>query len=101
MAEKEGATELKKELQRLVEAIVEEGDESDDYYNLEVTDYAIRTLFALRNLKSNQPQESAKSKGLYGLSEDCEGVPVEFRCPISGLLFKDPVVLASGQVGLA
>ncbi|XP_073315433.1 U-box domain-containing protein 9-like [Primulina huaijiensis] len=100
MAEKgggaKGATELKKELQRLVEAIVEE-DESDDYYGLEVTDHAIRTLFLLRNSKSNPPQESEKLKDLYGLSEDSEGVPVEFRCPISGLLFKEPVVLASGQ----
>lgn len=82
-----------------MEAIAEE-DESDDYYCLEVTDHAIRTLFTIRNSKSNHPKESAKLKGLYGLGEDSEGVPVEIRCLISGLLFKYPVVLASGKVGL-
>ncbi|XP_073130785.1 U-box domain-containing protein 9-like [Henckelia pumila] len=93
-------TELKKELERLVELVIE--DESDDYYCLKVTDHAIRTLLAIRNLilfHYSQPQQSPNySRALYGLSDDGDqGGPLQFRCPISGLLLKDPVVLASGQ----
>ncbi|GFP90104.1 U-box domain-containing protein 9 [Phtheirospermum japonicum] len=63
--------ELKKELGKFVDALVEE-DEDD--CNLEITDYAIQSLCALKD----EP-------------------PQEFKCPISGILMKDPVVLASGQ----
>lgn len=84
--------ELKKELQRVVEALVEE---DDDDYNLETTENAIKTLCALKDLKLNQSdQEFLQLKNL-----DFQEPPQEFRCPISGILMNDPVVLASGQVG--
>ncbi|KAK6144903.1 hypothetical protein DH2020_021723 [Rehmannia glutinosa] len=82
--------ELKKELERVVEALVEE-DEDD--YNLEATDNAIQTLCALKDLKLKQnDQEFVKLKNLA-----FQEPPPEFKCPISGILMKDPVVLASGQ----
>ncbi|KAL0358733.1 UNVERIFIED_CONTAM: U-box domain-containing protein 9 [Sesamum angustifolium] len=91
-AEGNAVSELKKELQRVVEALVEE----DDDCNLTTTtDNAIQTLCALKELKLKQgtDQEFAEIKNLVGFQEP----PPEFRCPISGLLMKDPVVLASGQ----
>jgi hypothetical protein len=79
------ATELKKELQRLVKAIVDEDD-----YKVETADEAIRTLSSLKDLKLNSSLSLRLDDGL--------AVPQEFRCPISRELMKDPVVLATGQV---
>ncbi|KAL3650065.1 hypothetical protein CASFOL_006468 [Castilleja foliolosa] len=82
--------ELKKELGKFVDALVEE--EEDDY-NLEITDNAIQTLCALKDLKLKQTdKEFVKLKDL-----SFQEPPQEFKCPISGILMKDPVVLASGQ----
>ncbi|KAF8388496.1 hypothetical protein HHK36_027168 [Tetracentron sinense] len=77
------ATELKKELQRLVKAIVEEDDSRIDSY-----DQARETLSALKDLKI---------KRSLSLKLDTHDVPPEFRCPLSRELMKDPVILASGQ----
>lgn len=76
--------ELKRELKRAVQEIVEEDD-----YTLESTDHAMQTLSALKNLKLKilKPQQSL-SVALP---------PREFLCPLSGELMKDPVVIASGQ----
>nr|GMD18735.1 U-box domain-containing protein 9 [Ipomoea batatas] len=65
------AKELKEELQRAVKAIV-----SEDDVNAEAIDRAQQALSALRGLHH---------------------FPAEFRCPLSGELMKDPVVIASGQ----
>ncbi|CAI9772413.1 unnamed protein product [Fraxinus pennsylvanica] len=84
--------EMKKELERMVNAIVEEED-----YTVEATDHAMEILWALKDLKLKavmKPQE------LLGLDHFCSSTvppPPEFRCPISGELMKDPVILASGQ----
>jgi hypothetical protein len=79
------ATELKKELQRLVKAIVDEDD-----YSVETADRAIRTLSSLKDLKLKESLSFRLDDGL--------AVPQEFRCPISRELMRDPVVLATGQV---
>ncbi|XP_020551129.1 uncharacterized protein LOC105166900 isoform X2 [Sesamum indicum] len=91
-AEENAVSELKKELQRVVEALVEEDDDCD---LTAAADNAIQTLGALKELKLKQStdQEFVEIKNLVGFQEP----PPEFRCPISGLLMKDPVVLASGQ----
>ncbi|XP_022871143.1 U-box domain-containing protein 9-like [Olea europaea var. sylvestris] len=85
--------EMKRELERMVNAIVEEED-----YTVEATDHAMGILWALKDLKLKavmKPQE------LLGLDNFCFSAvpppPPELRCPISGELMKDPVVLASGQ----
>lgn len=79
--------ELKRELQRMVQRIV---DEHDYALDLEATDRAMQTLCSLKELtlKLLNPQES-RSLTLP---------PPEFRCPLSGQLMIDPVVIASGQV---
>lgn len=74
------ADELKRELQRTVNWIVEEDD-----YSLEATDRAMQCLCALKELKLKPNSTSSP--------------PHEFVCPLSRQLMKDPVVLASGQVG--
>lgn len=69
--------ELKRELQRRVNCIVENAD-----YTIEDIDEAIHCLSALEDLKLRAAP------------------PPEYLCPISHQLMKDPVVLASGQVNL-
>lgn len=80
------SAELKKELQRLVNAILDEED-----FSLEITDEAIRLLTALKELKFEKSSDSLK------LVDDTV-LPDEFKCPISRKLMADPVVLATGQV---
>ncbi|KAJ4846121.1 hypothetical protein Tsubulata_000815 [Turnera subulata] len=80
------ATELKKELQRLVMAILEEED-----CGLEVADEAMRVLSAMRVLKFKKTSDSLK------VVDERTRIPEEFRCPISKELMVDPVVLATGQ----
>ncbi|KAL6146879.1 hypothetical protein ACLB2K_057556 [Fragaria x ananassa] len=79
--DKEAAMEIKKQLRKLVKDIVEEED-----YRVETAEEAMRALSSLKNLKSSKKSLSFKLD-----------VPQEFRCPISGELMIDPVVLATGQ----
>lgn len=80
------ATELKKELQKLVRTIVD-----DDDYLTETIDQARNTLCALKELKMNKRSLSLKL---------CQTLscPDEFKCPLSKELMRDPVILATGQV---
>ncbi|XP_042475054.1 U-box domain-containing protein 9-like [Macadamia integrifolia] len=78
------ASELKKELQRLVKKIVDEDDS-----RFEIFDQANEALSALKDLKL-KGSLSLKLDGAL----DC---PDHFRCPLSKELMKDPVILASGQ----
>ncbi|XP_030497195.2 U-box domain-containing protein 9 [Cannabis sativa] len=78
-------SELKKELQRLVKAIVE-----DDDYSTETINQAKNTLIAIRDFKLRKRSHSLKSP-------DTISCPHEFRCPLSKELMRDPVVVASGQ----
>ncbi|PON75083.1 Beta-catenin [Parasponia andersonii] len=78
-------TELKKELQRLVRAIIDDED-----YSTETVDQAKDTLLALRELKLRQESLSMKL-------QDTLSCPQEFRCPLSKELMRDPVIVASGQ----
>ncbi|KAL3339530.1 hypothetical protein AABB24_028232 [Solanum stoloniferum] len=68
------ADELKRELQRRVNCIVEDAD-----YTIEDTDDAMHCLSSLKDLKVRPTP------------------PPEYLCPLSHQLMKDPVVLASGQ----
>jgi hypothetical protein len=76
-------TELKKELEKLVKAILDEED-----YRVEVTDEAMRVLSVLKKLKFKKSLKMV----------DDTVVPEEFKCPISREIMGDPVVLATGQV---
>eukprot|EP00258_Populus_trichocarpa_P030641 XP_024446660.1 U-box domain-containing protein 9 isoform X2 [Populus trichocarpa] len=76
------ATELKKELEKLVKAILDEED-----YRVEVTDEAMRVLSVLKELKFKKSLKIV----------DDTVLPEEFKCPISREIMGDPVVLATGQ----
>ncbi|KAA8550565.1 hypothetical protein F0562_002249 [Nyssa sinensis] len=78
------ATELKKELQRLMKAIVEDED-----LNLETVDRANLTLCELKDLKLKRPLSLKLQESL--------AFPEEFRCPLSKELMRDPVIVATGQ----
>ncbi|XP_031255663.1 U-box domain-containing protein 9 [Pistacia vera] len=79
------ATELKKELQRLVRLLVDDED-----YRTEMIDQAKETLSALKELKMKKRSLSLKLR-------ETLLCPEEFKCPLSKELMRDPVVLASGQ----
>ncbi|KAL3531060.1 hypothetical protein ACH5RR_010382 [Cinchona calisaya] len=80
--------ELKRELQRIVKAIMV-ADDFDDV-NLEALDKAHRLLCALKDLKIKRSLSSLKL-------HDSVAVPDEFRCPLSKELMRDPVIVATGQ----
>lgn len=80
------AAELKRELQRLVRAIVDDED-----YSAETVDQAKDALFALKELKLRRRSVSLKL-------HDSLSCPHEFRCPLSKELMRDPVVVSTGQV---
>ncbi|GMI84619.1 ARABIDOPSIS THALIANA PLANT U-BOX 9, plant U-box 9 [Hibiscus trionum] len=75
--------ELKKELESVVKKMVEEDD-----YGVEKIVEAIRILTRLTESKLKNPA---------GLRLDDTTLSESFKCPISGKIMGDPVVLASGQ----
>lgn len=77
--------ELKKELQRLVKAIVD-----DDDCSLQTIDQAQQKLSAMKDLKVK--------KSLSLKIDATLAAPEEFLCPLSKEVMRDPVILASGQV---
>ncbi|KAL8170198.1 hypothetical protein V2J09_022002 [Rumex salicifolius] len=79
--------ELKRELRKTVTAIA---DEERIGLALDAIDRAREVLFALRDLKASK----TASLGLDDVSLSC---PEEFKCPLSKLLIRDPVVVATGQ----
>lgn len=79
------ATELKKELQKLVRLIVDDVD-----YRTETIDQARDTLCVLKELKTKKRSLSLKL-------HETVPCPEEFKCPLSKELMRDPVILASGQ----
>lgn len=80
------ATELKKELQRLILAIID-----DDNYSTDTIDHAKEILCALKELKL---RKRSRSSNLYE-NLIC---PDQFRCPLSRELMRDPVVVSTGEV---
>ncbi|KAG8387248.1 hypothetical protein BUALT_Bualt02G0001700 [Buddleja alternifolia] len=80
------AMELKKELQKLVRAIVDEDD-----INLEAIDRAQQMLCSLKELKLKKSISLKLNSHRYG------AVPEEFKCPLSKELMRDPVIVATGQ----
>ncbi|KAL2239244.1 U-box domain-containing protein 9 [Sesamum indicum] len=86
------AVELKKELQRMVRAIVDEDD-----VNLEALDKAQQMLFALRELKLKKTVSLKLHNHHYDNEMASGTVPEEFKCPLSKELMRDPVIIATGQ----
>lgn len=90
------ATELKREIQRLVKTIVEETDE--ELCSLEAIDQTHLMLCALKDLKLRKslsfnvmPQKEGEK------IESLDDFPQEFRCPLSKKLMCDPVIVSTGQ----
>ncbi|XP_047327905.1 U-box domain-containing protein 9-like [Impatiens glandulifera] len=100
------ASDLKFQLTKLVDVITETAD-----YSIDTIDHAIRVLSSLRN-SNRQPEDSLlhfsanpeqDSRRIFSTEASpsipvvSTAVPEVFRCPISGELMMEPVVLASGQ----
>lgn len=84
------ATELKKELQKLLKVIVDEDD-----VNLEAVDKAQQMLLTLKELKLKKKTGDLKP---CRQEKDPAAVPEEFKCPLSKELMRDPVIISNGQV---
>ncbi|XP_074321021.1 U-box domain-containing protein 9-like isoform X2 [Silene latifolia] len=89
------AEELKKELQRLVMEVIGGNQEDNDGNKVDHgvgnINKAIKALTALKELYLGE------KKRQLSLLYDHLDVPVEFRCPISKEMMRDPVVLSTGQ----
>ncbi|XWS36607.1 hypothetical protein CRYUN_Cryun20dG0099300 [Craigia yunnanensis] len=86
------ASELKKELQRLVRTIVDDED-----FSINTIDQAKDALCALRELKFNKRSTATTTTSSLKLHDETLSCPEEFRCSLSNELMRDPVILASGQ----
>ena len=84
---------LKKELQRLVRAIVYDDDDEDCV----AEDEAVRVLSSLRDLKFKK-SSAFKLDDINSDNNSNPCVPEEYKCPISKELMRDPVILATGLV---
>ncbi|EYU21095.1 hypothetical protein ABFS82_04G217400 [Erythranthe guttata] len=84
------AAELKKELLKLVKAIVDEED-----VNLDAVERAYQMLVALKEMKLKKTV-SLKLRTDRELAS-AGTVPEEFKCPLSMELMRDPVIIDSGQ----
>ncbi|KAK4765876.1 hypothetical protein SAY87_007518 [Trapa incisa] len=82
------ATELKRELQRLVKSIAEDED-----YSPETINGARDVLLALSDIRTRRSSARSPSLKLLG-SVSC---PEDFLCPLSKELMRDPVIIATGQ----
>ncbi|CAK9323649.1 unnamed protein product [Citrullus colocynthis] len=80
------ATELKRELHRLIVAIID-----DDNYSTDTIDNAKEILSALKELKLRK-----RSRSSSNLFENLI-CPEEFRCPLSRELMRDPVIVSTGE----
>ncbi|XP_022967253.1 U-box domain-containing protein 9-like [Cucurbita maxima] len=79
------ATELKRELQRLIDAIID-----DDNCSTDTIDHAKEIISALKELKLRKRSRSSnRYENLI--------CPDEFRCPLSRELMRDPVVVSTGE----
>ncbi|XP_071689375.1 U-box domain-containing protein 9-like [Rutidosis leptorrhynchoides] len=83
--EKDPTQNLKKELQKLVKAIIE--DEENGYGFI---DKATQTL---KELKDARKQTSVSCINL----DDTVSFPQEFNCPLSNEIMKDPVIVSTGK----
>ncbi|CAL1412157.1 unnamed protein product [Linum trigynum] len=90
------AAELKKELQKLVNSIVDHED-----YRTETIDQANDTLRALKELmlrsRKRSPLSIKAPKQQESVSAAAPSCPEEFKCPLSKELMRDPVILCTGQ----
>lgn len=95
-------TELKKELQKLVKSIVEDSSSSEDNHDeigfVEKANQMLQVLTELKNKQrlkiincNNNNNNNESSTTSFGLC------PVEFRCPLSKEIMRDPVILSTGQ----
>ncbi|XP_074296513.1 uncharacterized protein LOC141626747 [Silene latifolia] len=89
------AEELKNELQRLVLEVIGGNQEDNDGNKVDHgvgnINKAIKALTALKELHLGE--KKLQHSSLY----DHLDVPVEFRCPISKEMMRDPAVLSTGQ----
>lgn len=83
--ERDPAENLKKELQRLVKAIVEDSSNEENEFR-EYVDRATQTLQDLKELKSNPSS--------FINLDNC---PQEFYCPLSKEIMRDPVIISTGK----
>ncbi|KAI7738395.1 hypothetical protein M8C21_021525 [Ambrosia artemisiifolia] len=78
---------LKKELQRLVQTIVQDSSTNDESH--ELVDKALQILQSLKDLKQGKKQGRKQGMVQY--------YPQEFICPLSKEIMTDPVIICTGK----
>ncbi|CAH8343717.1 unnamed protein product [Eruca vesicaria subsp. sativa] len=81
------AKELKREMKKLLSNIEEE-----DGLSVQTIDHLQEALSAFRQATMRKMAKSSSLEMIETVS-----VPDEFRCPLSNVLMRDPVIIASGQ----
>lgn len=96
--ERDPVVNLKKELQILVESIVDEEIGARLGFGFtECVDKATKILQDLKELKEGKKQRSYDDDDNNSImSFDC--CPDEFNCPISNEIMRDPVIVSTGKV---
>ncbi|KAL9235624.1 hypothetical protein vseg_010369 [Gypsophila vaccaria] len=101
-------TELKKELRFLVKVILKEDQDneviSNSNSNSTTNSYYVDAIDKARDVLTCLKEVKLKTKSSFRVNnDDCNdndpsvSCPSEFLCPLSKQLFRDPVVVASGQ----
>lgn len=97
------AENLKKELQKLVKAIVEDSSSDEETGFTERVDRATQTLQALKDLKEGRKNRSNSFKKLDNRNNNTkttssfDSCPQEFHCPLSKEIMRDAVIISSGK----
>ncbi|XP_024975578.1 U-box domain-containing protein 9-like [Cynara cardunculus var. scolymus] len=86
--------DLKSELQRLVESIIEESPSEDETGFALNVDRAIQTLQTLKDVKKRENQRS--SSILEPHNRIVGFYPQEFNCPLTKNIMRDPVIVSTG-----
>ncbi|KVI12270.1 U-box domain-containing protein 9-like [Cynara cardunculus var. scolymus] len=93
-------TELKKELRRIVQLIVEDTsiEDENEFRFMEFVEKSNKILQDLKILKEGKtPNHRSCLNNNGGTTSYLASCPQQFRCPLSKELMRDPVIISSGQ----
>ncbi|KAK1426921.1 hypothetical protein QVD17_15601 [Tagetes erecta] len=98
--ERDPTVNLKKELQRLVESIVDDSL-SDEEIGVRLgfgfTECVDKAIKVLKELKEGRKRRSYDDDDDNNLSMSFDCCPEEFNCPISNEIMRDPVIVSTGK----
>ncbi|KAK9733976.1 hypothetical protein RND81_04G105200 [Saponaria officinalis] len=88
--------ELKKELKFLVKIILEE-DQNNECISNSNNSSSLDTIDKAKEVLSSLKEVKLKNSSLVRVNDPSISCPSEFLCPLSKQLFRDPVIISTGQ----